>query len=83
MPSGWNTQCSICSECHKHHQPEGSLHRLDGPNAADEATRVQALQDQINALNTTLEGITSGDLIPKTDLLAANPNLIDRQPLHP
>ncbi|WP_413297331.1 hypothetical protein [Synechococcus sp. MIT S9452] len=44
---------------------------------ADEATRVQALQDQINALNTTLDGINSGELIPKTDLLAANPNLID------
>ena len=34
------------------------------------------MQDQISALNTTLDGITSGDLIPKTDLLDANPNLI-------
>ena len=34
------------------------------------------MQDQISALNTTLDGITNGDLIPKTDLLDANPNLI-------
>ena len=43
---------------------------------ADADTRIQAMQDQISALNTTLDGITSGDLIPKTDLLDANPNLI-------